>query len=182
MGLYIYGSVNEVSDGTDKKIERQWLNFYGATDIIVWEAAPIASGGVVHGDYCLPPKVPVMNFEAKTHREVALRGTLRIDAYYFPTEGDWEKNKAQHEQMLRIPPKQWKDITLDEPKIVTIFSNVPCQVSCGSGCDNPAPIVHGEKRVVPDIPEHDWEVRGKAVGDELARKFPACPDVSSPPH
>ncbi len=182
MGLYISGSVNEVPDGTSEESKTQWLNFYGATDIISWEATAIAPGGVVHGEYCLRPKMPVVNFEAKTRREVALRGTLRIDAYYFLTEDDWKKNKTQHEQMLRIPPKQWKDITLEEPKVVTIFSRIPCQVACGSGCDNPPPILHGEKRIVPDIPEQDWEVRGKAVGDELARKFPACPDVGSALH
>lgn len=156
MGLYISDSVNEVPDGTDKENEREWLNFYGASDIISWEAAAIAPGGVVHGEYSLPPEMPVINFQAKTHREVALRGTLRIDAYYFLTEDDWKKNKTRHEEMSRIPPKQWKDITLEEPKVVTIFSRIPCRVACGSGCDNPPPIVHGEKRGVPDIPERDW--------------------------
>lgn len=183
MGLYISGSVNEVPDGTDKKSERRWLNFYGATDIIFWGADAIAPGGVVHGDYCLPPEMPVMNLNAQTRREVALRGTLRIDAYYFFTEDDWKKNKTQHEQMLRTPPKQWKDIALEQPKVVTILIRIPCQVACSSGCDNPPPVVHGEARIVPDgYAERGWEVRGKTVGDDLARKFPACPDVSSAPH
>lgn len=183
MGLYISGSVNEVPNGTERKSQKQWLNFYGAADFAIWEAVAIAPGGVVHDEYCLPRQMPVTNFKARTHREIALRGMLRIDAYYFLTEADWKKNKTQHEHMLRIPPAQWKTMTLDEPKVVTIFSRIPCQVACGSGCDNPPPIMPDEQRAVPDVfAERDWDVRGKVVGDELARKFPACPDASSSPH
>ncbi|HKF52583.1 MAG TPA: hypothetical protein VKB26_09740 [Candidatus Acidoferrales bacterium] len=182
-GLEISGSVNEVADGTGKKSKREWLNFYGATDIVSWGATAIAPGGIVHGEYCLSPKMPVVNLKGQTRREIALRGTLRVDAYYFLTEGDWKKSKAEHEQMLRTPPQQWKTIKLETPQVVTIFTRIPCQMACSAGCDNPPPIVVGENRIVPDVRgPHDWNIRGKTVDDELARKFPACPDVSSSPH
>lgn len=177
MGLYISTSVNELRDDAGMKDGQEWINVYGASDMVSWDATAIAPGATVHEEGCLPPTVFVVNLKKKTRREILLRGRLRIDAYYFLTEKEWQHNKSWHEEMLHISPGQEDKIAHQYPKVVTIFAAIPCrEPACGPGCDDPPLILQGENRVLPDVfyLDPDWGARGKRISDELARKSPAC--------
>jgi hypothetical protein len=106
MGLYISSSAIEVGEDARNSGEPEWMVIYGLSDIIDWDATPIAAGERVHDEHCLSPSVAVVNLDKKTHRQIPLRGTLKIDASYFLTESDWRENKSMHEEMLRAktPP------------------------------------------------------------------------------
>ena len=57
------------------------------------------------------------------------------------------------------------------------FAEIPCpKATCGSDCDRPPVGLHGESPVVPDVAAFSPEMntRGKALTDELSRKFPPC--------
>jgi hypothetical protein len=182
-GLYLYGSVSEVGDDADKKPQQGWRNVYGLSDLGDWGATAIAPGTTVHDELCLFSTIVVVNLDRQTRREIPLRGRLKIDAYYFLTEEDWQKNKSQKELMLRTPANQRRETDILYPRVVTIFTAIPCREGdCPSRCDDPPPVLHGENRVVPDVFdfEPDWKARGKTVGEELARKYPPCPEASAP--
>jgi len=185
IGLYISTSVSKVEDDLGGIQTQGWINVYGVTDLLFWGATPIAPGATVHGDYCLPPEVPVVSLEKKTRRKIPLRGRLRIDAYYFLTEQDWHKNEAQHEQMMNTPSAQRDRIDIKYPEVVTIFAKTPCrETDCTSICDTPPVILHDETRVVPDFGDSqpDWDAQGKMVGDELDREAPTCAGTRPIPH
>jgi len=184
MGLYIYTSVKELRDDDETQITQGWINVYGASDIVSWEATAIAPGATVHDRECLPAEVFVVNLKTKTRREIPVHGKLRIDASYFLTEKEWQQNKSSNEEMLRTPPDQWDKMTRHDPKVVTIYSAIPCRKpGCESFCNDPPLILRGENRVLPDVfyLDPDYEVRGKKVSEELARKFPACSAPNSEP-
>jgi hypothetical protein len=179
-GLYVDSSVNEIEDDADKKPEQGWRNAYGLSDLGDWGATAIAPGKTVHDELCLFSTIVVVNLERQTRREIPLRGRLKIDAYYFLTEEDWQKNKSQKEEMLRTPANQRRETDILYPRVVTLFTAIPCREDgCPSRCDDPPPILHGENRVVPDVFdfEPDWKARGKTVGEKLARKYPPCPEA-----
>ena len=183
-GLYIYSSASEVGDDADKDPEHGWRNVYGLSDLGDWGATAIAPGTTVHDEFCLGSTIPVVSLERQTRREIPLRGRLKIDAYYFLTEEDWQKNKSQKEEMLRTPARQWRQTDLLYPQVVTIFTAIPCpEGECTSTCDHPPLVLHGENRVVPDVFDFhpDWKARGKAIGDELARNSPPCPEANPAP-
>lgn len=184
MGLYISTPVRDASELTGRQGGQEWINVYGAVDIISWDATKIAAGATVHDEHCLNPQVAVVSLKSETRREIPLRGKLRIDAYYFLTANEWQQYKSSHEQMLRIPPDQWDKIGRHDPQVVTIFAAIPCrEAGCAPSCDDPPIILYGENRMIPDVAQFDpdWEARGKTVTDELARQFPAC-SVVNPAH
>jgi hypothetical protein len=79
--------------------------------------------------------------------------------------------------MMHTPPAQWNELVRpSDPKVVTVFTAIPCREPlCGPVCDDPPQILHGEKRVIPDVGYYpDSEARGKAIDNELERKSPAC--------
>jgi hypothetical protein len=184
MGLYISTSARDASKLSGQQGGQEWINVYGATDIISWEATKIAAGATVHDEDCLNPQVGVVSLKSETRREIPLRGKLRIDACYFLTANEWQQYKSSREQMFRTPPDQWGKIARHDPHVVTIFAAIPCrEAGCAPGCDDPPIILHDENRLIPDVAQfnHDWEARGKKVTDELARQFPPC-SVANPPH
>jgi hypothetical protein len=176
-GIYIFTSVTEVPDESGKKKGVEWINIYGFTDIGDWEAEPIAPGKAVHSEVCLYPTIPVINLEKHTWREIAVRGRLRIDAYYFLTKRDWLTNKAQHEEMFKLSGNELKRMKVLYPQATTIFSPIPCSDnSCASNCEEPPTVLYGESRVVPDVYqyEREWVVRGNAINEEIRQKTRPC--------
>ena len=175
--LDIYTSVQKLPDEQGNKKGIEWINVVGLSDILNWEATPIAPGETVHKRYCLSPTVAVVHQQKKTHRELQLRGKLRIDAYYFLTEKDWLTNKAQHDAMLRMSEDELRRMEVLYPEVSTVEVEIPCRANdCASQCDKPAALLPGEMRVVPDIYSFhpDWKERGRAINDEMARKSPPC--------
>jgi hypothetical protein len=183
MGLYISTSASEVGDETGKSDAVRWINVYGAGDLVTWDATSLASDAIAHDEHCLGPTVPVISLERKTRRQMPLRGKLRIDAYYFLTEKDWQENKSRHEEMMRTPPSQWDKISRNDSQVTTVFAAIPCrEANCSSGCDSPPLILRGENRAVPDVGfGPDWKARGKTVSDELAKKSGACSEGDGAP-
>jgi hypothetical protein len=175
MGLYIATSVREVGDQPAAKNAQNWINVYGASDLVSWSAKEIAPSATVHIETCLDPEVAVVSLERRTRRMIPLRGKLRIDAYYYSTEEDWKAYESYHHEMMRTPPVRWNELVrASDPKVVTVYAAIPCrEPRCGPVCDDPPQILHGEKRMIPDVGYID-PARGKAIGDELESKSPAC--------
>jgi hypothetical protein len=184
MGLNVSTSVNQSGDKARRSEEQEWINVYGTSDLVSWDATPIAPGSTVRDEHCLAPSVAVVHLQKKTRREIPLRGKLKIDAYYFLTEKDWLKNKSQREEMTSMPSKQRKKVARQEPQSITIILTIPChEGTCISGCSIPPLIIQGENRVVPDVFDSpDWERRGRAVSEQLEHKSPSCSETISTLH
>ncbi len=184
MGLQISTSAHEVSEDSEERRGLTWINIYGASDLVSWEAQPLAPGAAIHDHECLGPSIRVANLKKKTRRDIPLRGVLRIDAFYFLTEEDWKKNESQHEEMERTPPAQWNRIVIQNPIDVRIDVKIPCRgEDCASHCDAPPLILPGENRIFPDIWYNapSMNARGKAVSEELAERFPGCSEPNAGP-
>jgi hypothetical protein len=138
-GIYIDTSVSESPDETGMKDGVEWVNAYGLSDIGDLGAEPIAPGATVHDEYCLRPTVAVVNRARKTHREMQLRGKLKIKAYYFPTESDWLASKHQHERMFDMSEEELHRLKVLYPQVNTLVSVIPCRkTDCPSVCDKPS--------------------------------------------
>ncbi len=184
MGLQISTSAREVSEDTGERRGLTWISVYGVSDIVDWEAQPLAPGAAIHDNECLGPSIRIANLKKKTRRDIPLRGMLRIDASYFLTEEDWKKNESQHEEMLRTPPAQWNTIVIKNPIDVRIDVKIPCRgADCASHCDAPPLILPGEGRVFPDVWYNapSMNARGKAVSEELAERYPGCSEPNAGP-
>jgi hypothetical protein len=182
-GLYIYSSVVEVPNEAGKKNGVEWINVYGLSDLGDWDAEPIAPGETVHSEYCLAANVAVVNEEAETRREIPIRGRLRIDAFYFLTKEDWETNRSQKEEMLKLSDDELKRMNVLYPQVNAIILPVPCSeaAGCAANCETPPDVLYGEMRVVPDVYE-EWDARGRAINEEIGRKSQRCagPKSASP--
>jgi len=178
MGLYISTSVNDLSNETSNEGTQGWINVYGASDMVSWEARELLPGATLHDQRCLYPQVAIIDMKRQSRRLIPLHGKLRIDAYYFLNEENWRLSKSEHEAMLREHGAS-NNTKRHYAEAVTQFIVIPCRESgCDPICNQPPPILHGENRVVPDVfyLEPDWGVRGQKITDELSLKFPACSD------
>jgi hypothetical protein len=98
MGMYISFAVNQEATETANSQQASGANIYGMTDLVSWCAKPIEPGTAVHLDYSFPPAVAVVNLKQETLRESPVRGKLRVEASYFLSEEDWQKNMAWHHE------------------------------------------------------------------------------------
>lgn len=182
MGLYISMSVKEIADQPSTEgPKEEWINVYGAADILDWDSTRIAAGATIHEEHCFRPEIAVLNLHKQTRRMIPLRGRLRIDAYYFLTDADALAYKTYHEG--GPPPRApWNQLVgAPNPLVSTILVPIPClRPQCSPACAEPPLIVHGENRGVPDFSNADWEARGRALGDVLERESPACPEMQNP--
>jgi hypothetical protein len=178
MGLYIATSVDEVTGGTGNTRQRRWVNVWGASDILSWEAAPIVPAATVHDEECLHPQVPIVNLEKESRRLIPLRGTLKVDATYYLTKQDWQTDKQNREEMLRGKSAQWDTdkIARQGAKLISVFAAIPCrEPGCYLSCSTPPLVLHGEDRAIPDVfGMSEWAVRGTKIADDFAQKSPAC--------
>jgi len=178
MGLYIYTSARAIGEAGEIESGRRWINVYGASDVLDWNAQPLAPGAALHDDHCLDSSVKVANLKQRTRRDIPLRGMLRIDAYYFLTEADWRRNESEREEMLRAPPAQMNKIVIHEPADARILVTIPCRGNdCTTRCSEPPLILRVEGIVLPDVWRDDpgENARGTAVTEELAKRYPGCP-------
>jgi hypothetical protein len=171
-------SVNESGEGN----EQNWINLYGVFDMVSFDATPLAPGMTRHDEICyIRPSVRVTNLKAKTIRRIPVRGKLRIDAYYFLTKEDWLSNKTQHERTSQIPPDELARTGRLEPQVATVEATIPCHdTGCRSGCDNPPVVLDGERAFLFTPSDAEWEARGRAISEELARKSPSCAEAQEP--
>lgn len=178
-GLFIEFSVLELTDDSAKGQKESWRTAYGASDIIFHDVIRLASGDSKHDDYCVGPTIPLVSRENQSRREVPVRGKLQIYAVYYPAERSWQISKAQREEMANTPPARWKNADRPKAASTTLELLIPClQTGCAVECTRP-PVVLGDEKVwVPDISRWNeaYIARGRALNEQLARKFPPCPN------
>src|ERR1700683_2953954 len=94
--------------------------------LVSWGATPIAPGAVVHNDYYLRPGVAAVNLKKETRRGIPVRGKLRVEAFYFPSEADWQKNKHYHEVLSSEHAKPSIRPEFLQPESATAYVEIPC--------------------------------------------------------
>jgi len=170
-GVLFLLSTKRIHNDPSKKDDGVLLPVYGLSDIVSFDAHPLAAGSKITDHFCLPETSAVVNEQRKTRRQVAVRGHVKIVASYFPNEEDWRAKKAEKE-------KQWP--TAWPPPAASLEIVVPCspQPQCATYCKAPPLITEGERVVVPDIFafHKDWNERGKTLAETLSRQYPACKD------
>ena len=171
MGLYIDMPVTDPTAGTE------WMNVYGLTDLIGYEATPLAAGATRLEQVCLPPTVAVVNLDKKTRRQMKVSGQLKIEALFFLSEQDYLNNRKQREKMFYMSETERKGTTVLYPQRNLLEIDVPCQEqepSCP--CGMPPLLLHGEGRAIPDIYAFhpDWNERGEGVNAKLTLQKPVC--------
>jgi hypothetical protein len=166
-GLFIESSVLELTDDIPKGQKEAWRTAYGASDIISYDLIRLSSGEFKRDDYCVGPRIPLLSRERESRREVPMRGKLQVYAVYYPAQHGWLTSKAQGEA-----DRQRATST-------TLELSIPCpEAGCAAECTRPPVILEDEKIWVPDVTRWDkaYITRGRALNEELARKFQQCPN------
>jgi hypothetical protein len=101
------------------------VNVRGVSDIVGWDAEPLAPNSPSHKNYCIGETVWVVNQKKETRREIPIRGKMRISVSFFLNEGVWKENKAWHygPKLAAVPRNPWNPPEDIAPKwsAVTIF-------------------------------------------------------------
>jgi hypothetical protein len=163
-GVSIDSSAKFLSSVPEKNGMKEWLNVYGASDIIMpLQVEPIAPHGSTHKEYCVGPTVDVVSAVYESWRQIPVRGTLRISASYYLSDPN------------RRPPQTKILAARPSPRIATFALPIPCPGGgCDFGCTGPPLIVEGENQVVPNITPHDqaWIERGNETNARLRSLYP----------
>lgn len=164
-GISIDSSAKLSSSMPEKNGREEWLNVYGASDIIMpLKVEPLAPDRSTHKKYCVGPTVDVVAAVYESWRQIPVRGTLRISASYYLSDPN-----------RRPPPTKYPAIDRPTPRIASLELPIPCpEGGCGLGCNGPPLIVEGENQVVPNITPHDsaWIERGNERDAELRKLYP----------
>jgi hypothetical protein len=183
MGTYISLAVKEEATKIENSHDERWVNIYGLTDLVSWGAAAIAPGATVHNDYDFLHELAVVDLKKETRREIPVRGRLRVEAFYFLSEEDWQKNKHYHEEITSEHTKPWRRPEFLKPEFTTAYVKIPCRiVGCNSECEKPPIVLPDENRLVPDVYTFDEEANARAiaVSAKLAAKSSACSEDARP--
>jgi hypothetical protein len=161
-------STKLIHDDPSRKDDEFWLPFFGLSDIVTFEADPLAAGSKTTDHFCLPETFAVVNQQRKTRRQVEVRARVKIVASYFPTEQDWRTNKSEQEKHM---PTSWRSPSASLEMLLPCLPRSEC-VDC-----NASPLItEGEGVVIPDVFQFhkDWNDRGKTLAEALYRTYPAC--------
>lgn len=178
MGPYFDIALDVSKDMSPNHGPMEWVNVRGVSDIVSWEADPLAPNSTSHENYCISPTVWVTNRTKQTHREILVRGKMRVSISYFAREDAWKKNRSWHDDQVRqsVPHDPWNPPEDIAPMESTAFGDIPCpNDTCKLDCGKAPLGFHGEHRAVPDALrfDEDWNERGRAVTAELAQKSPS---------
>jgi hypothetical protein len=175
MGPYFYIALSVSPTGPE---EVNWVNVYGVSDLKTSDAVPLLPASTVHNEFCLAPTIWVVDREKQTHREIPVRGKLRIDASFFSSEDAWRANKESHSKNVIPPLRPDAPVNVPEPEWSRTFAAIPCppNSNCIGSCQQPPSGLQGEYRAVPDVYglDPEWNARGKLLTEELNTKFPGC--------
>src|ERR1700677_1197484 len=174
-GLYMDSSTRLLSSEPEKNGRAEWINVYGASDIMrLLETKPLGPGAVKHYEYCAASAVGVVDQAKKLWREIPVRGRLRIDAQYYLSDPAPHADRTQGNDS-DPPLKRWFAEKQQPPEQAILITNIPCPKdgSVGGG-DGPPSVLEGESVNVPDVFQHDreWVERGKERTEELRKSFP----------
>jgi hypothetical protein len=175
-GLYGWSSTTEFRNLETTQGKHRWLLIYGASDVPDFDAKPLSSGESIDDDLCLRRTVGVVDMHKHTYRAIPVRGRLKIQALYFRTREEWITNKAQHEEMFRLPPNKWPKVL--EPQTTSVTLAIPCSLKseCPADCKVPPPIMPGENVTIPDVFRWNegWNNDGSELTKTLLHKFSSC--------
>jgi hypothetical protein len=183
MGTYISLAVKEEATKTEISHDERWVNIYGLTDLVSWGAAAIAPGATVHNDYDFLHELAVVDLKKETRREIPVRGRLRVEAFYFLSEEDWQMNKHYHEEISSEHTRPWRRPQFLKPEFTTAYVKIPRRaVGCNAECEKSPIVLPDENRLVPDVYSFDKKAnaRGIAVSAKLAAKSSACSEDTQP--
>jgi hypothetical protein len=183
MGPYISLAVKDEVTERGNSQDARWVNIYGLTETLSWEATPVAPGATVRDNFCFRAAVAVVDPTKETRREIPLRGQLRVEAFYFLSEEDWKKDKHYHEEMFSEHSKPRKRPEFLKSESTTAYVEIPChEVGCNAECEKPPIVLSDEQRILPDFYCFDAKAnaRGRAITEKLARKSPACSEDALP--
>jgi hypothetical protein len=176
MGPYFYVALSVSPNGSEEALN--WVNVYGVSDLKSLDAVPLLPASTVHNEFCLAPTIWVVDREKQTHREIPVRGKLRIDASFFPSEAAWRANKESYSKNATPPLRPDAPVNVPEPDWSRIFAAIPCPPNsdCAGSCEQSPAGLQGESRAVPDVYglDPEWNVRGRLLTEELNGKFPGC--------
>ena len=177
MGPYFDVALDVSKDDSSNDDVLKWVNVWGVSDILSWDAEPLAPNSPSHKNFCIGEKVWVVNQKKETRREIPVRGKMRVSVSYFPTEEVWKKNKTWHYDHQLNPWNPPEDIA---PMSSTVTFDIPCpNATCKQDCVRSPLGFQGEGRAVPDVffIDPDWNRRGEVLTSELNRKYPLCTAV-----
>jgi hypothetical protein len=182
MGPYFDVALDVSKDNPSSQDALEWVNVRGVSDIVTWDAEPMAEHSSSRKNYCIGKRVWVVNRQKKTRREIPVRGQMRITVSYFPNEDAYKKNKSWHydTESAGRPHNPFNPPEDTAPQWTTVTIDIPCpNATCGEDCARPPLGFHGEVRVVPDVYfiDANWNRRGEAVTHELDAKYPPCAEV-----
>jgi hypothetical protein len=176
MGFYIDSSARLLSSAPDKNGSEEWINIYGASDILrVLVTMPLAPGAVKHYEYCAASAVGVVDRGKELWREIPVRGKLRIDAQYYLSDPTPDTDRKQRNES-EAPSRRRFAAQQPRPQEATLIANIPCpENGCARGCYGPPSILESESVIVPDVfqSQREWVERGKERNEELRKSF-AC--------
>lgn len=183
MGPYFDLALDVSKDDSSSHGPLEWVNVRGVSDILSWDAEPLAANSPSHKNYCIGEKAWVVNRKKETRREIPVRGKMRISVSYFLNEDVWKKNRAWHYDppLVVVPRNPWSPPEDIAPKWNTVTIDIPCpNATCKQDCVRLPVGFYGEGRVVPDIYSIDpnWNRRGEIVANELNAKYPPCAEAN----
>lgn len=176
-GLYIDMPVTKLTNKKGPGNGTTWINVFGITDLIGYEATPLAAGATRLDQLCLPATAAVVNRDKKTRRQLKVAGKLQIEALFFLSEQDYMNNRNQREKMFKMSEAERKGIMVLYPERNLLEIDVPCQEQESyCACEAPPLLLPGERWIVPDVYEFhpDWNERGKRINDKLNRRSAKC--------
>jgi hypothetical protein len=179
MGPYFDVALDVSKDDSSNHDDLEWVNVRGVSDIVSWDAEPLAPNSPSHKNYCIGEKVWVVNRQKETRREIPVRGRMRIAVSYFSTEDAWKRNKSWHDsgEWMKTSHNPWMPPQEIAPLWSTVIVDVPCpDEACKPDCDRSPRGFHGEGRMVPDVYfiDAEWSKRGEALTKDLEKKYPSC--------
>jgi hypothetical protein len=182
MGPYFDVALDVSKDDSSNHDALDWVNVRGVSNVVSWDAEPLAPNSPSHKNYCIGETVWVVNQKKETRREIPIRGKMRISASFFLNEDVWKKNKAWHydPKLAAVPRNPWNPPEDIAPKWSTVTIDIPCpNATFKQDCARSPLGFHGEGRVVPDVYfiDAEWNRRGETVTNGLNRKYSPCAET-----
>jgi hypothetical protein len=91
MGPYFDVALDVSKDDSSNHDALDWVNVRGVSDIVSWDAEPLAPNSPSHKNYYIGETVWVVNQKKETRREIPIRGKMRNFRLFFSQRGCLER-------------------------------------------------------------------------------------------